>query len=102
MTTAFARMLPGIVHTEVGRIYPGPNPFTPVSVARVTSDQRRIDVCWVAAGWSLNPKTRKVAEAYRVLPVAVGTTRSRGRWLVSAFQQAKFSCSGVKIVKQRW
>jgi hypothetical protein len=102
MTPAFGKLLKSVAGSEVGRIYPGPNPFTPMKVTHITPNRREVDVCWVAAGWSLDPKTHKVAEKYRVAPIAAATTRSGQRWLVSQFQQAGFSCKGVKIVKKRW
>lgn len=102
VTPAFAKVLPGIVETEVGKIYPGPNPFTPVKITSATPTQRNVNVCWVAAGWSLDPKTHKVAEKYQVVPVAVTTTKSGNQWRVAKFADGNFSCLGVKIVKQKW
>jgi hypothetical protein len=87
---------------EIGHTYPGPLPFTPTRVTVGSASSRDVHICIVAGGYSLNPKTGKPFSKYRKQAIDAGAALSNGRWLVSKFVLATFSCSSVKIPEPTW
>ena len=87
---------------EQGHLYPGPLPFTPVKVVVVSSTARYLPICIVSDGFSVNPKTHKPYGTRKVLPITGRALIYQGRWVVSAFDPATFSCKGVKIAEPTW
>lgn len=104
-----ALMTPSLVPTmkhdlgdEVGHYYPGPLPFTPVTVTVNSARSRDVHMCVLAGGYSLNPKTHKPFSKRSVIAIDAGAVRSGQKWLVSKLDNAGFSCKGVKIREQSW
>jgi hypothetical protein len=102
MTSQMRSGMKAIGGGEVGHRYPGPLPFTPIGVTVTSSTTRDVQICIVAGGYSLNPKTGKPFSKYRKLATAAGAVLSHGRWLVSKFGDAKFSCASVTISEPSW
>lgn len=87
---------------EFGTYYPGPNPFTPLDVTRVSATERKVVFCGVETGWTLNRKGGKPV-AKRTLSSLEGTiVRQQGRWRVSQLLYRKDSCTGVEIPEVFW
>lgn len=102
MTASLDRSMPAIAGGEIGHRYPGPVPFTPIAVTATSATAHEVKLCDVAAGYSLNPKTGKPFEKYRKQGIVAGAVLSNGRWLVSKFVLASFSCTTVKIPEPTW
>jgi hypothetical protein len=102
MTPQLAAKIKNIDGGEQGHLEPGPLPFTPLKVEVVSDTARYIPLCIVSNGFSLNPKTHKPYGAKEVLPVTGRALVYQGRWRVSAFDPATFSCKGVKIAEPKW
>ncbi len=97
MTNYFRKGMKAVLGGEVRFRYPGPIPFTPTSVKVTDSSNRDVHICVVASGFSLNRKTGRPAQKHTVLPFDSGAAEVNGKWLVSQFRSAKFSCTGVRI-----
>ena len=103
MTPGLAKSVRYITGPDVGLYYPGPVPFTPVSVRAVSSTQRQMNLCFIGKGFAEKPSTKKPASALMLLPVNGGAVLSAGHWVISQFFAGKgFSCSGVKITRATW
>lgn len=102
MTASFAKGIRGITSGEIGHRYPGPVPFTPTRVTVTSSSARDLHLCVIDDGYSLNPKTGKPFAARHVQPIDASAVKFNGRWLVSKFDGASFSCAGVKIPEPSW
>lgn len=102
MTTAFAKSIRVIDVGELGHYYPGPLPFTPISVRNITSDSREVRMCLLAGGYSQHPATHKIWTKRNVGAVTAVVSRADGEWRVSTFDTATFACRGVTIPTPSW
>lgn len=102
MTPELAKQIKEIDGGEQGHYEPGPLPFTPIAVTNITANSRDVKLCVLAGGFSQHPDTHKVWSKRNVIPVNAAAVRSNGRWVVSKFQSANFSCAGVHIPEQSW
>lgn len=102
MTAGVAKSMKTIAGTEVGHRYPGPLPFTPLGVRVNNARSRDMKICIVSDGFSVRPKTGKVFAKYHKQAINAGAVLSRGRWLVSKFELAGFSCANVRIPEKTW
>lgn len=103
MTPTFAKTMKRLLGTEVGRYYPGPIPFTPVSLTNPSAATRRSDGCVFFDGFAENAKTHKPAAARKVVPVEIDFVYQSGQWLLNALNNSpSTSCTGVQIGAPRW
>lgn len=102
MTPSLSKSMRVLTGGEIGHAYPGPLPFTPTRVTVTSATRRDLRLCVVDDGFSLNPKTHKPFARRHVQPIDAGAALSNGRWLVSKFDGASFSCAGVKIAEPSW
>jgi len=102
MTAALAKTMKNILGREVTYRYPGPVPFLPISVSAVNPTFHDVKACFVTSGFSLNRKTGKPAQAFKVSPVDAGAQLVSGQWLVSRIDGATFSCSSVRVPRPTW
>lgn len=80
---------------------PGPEPFTPVAV-RTHGDASEIDLCMLAFGWSISPKSGKVTTRRKVLGYTYQMKRDANRWKFDWYKMGTFNCKGVPITEVRW
>jgi hypothetical protein len=103
MTPAFKRStLHMITEGEIGHRYPGPVPFTPTGVTAATATLRAVWMCVVDDGYSLNPKTGQPYARRHVQAIAGAASLINGKWLVSRFDGATFSCAHVTVPEPSW
>jgi hypothetical protein len=102
MTPAFAKTMKVILGGEVKYRYPGPVPFLPISVSVVSPTVHNVKACFVTNGFSLNRRTGKPAETFKLHPIDTGAQLVSGVWLVSHFYGGTFSCSSVRVPRPTW
>jgi hypothetical protein len=102
MTATLAKTMKNVLGREVGYRYPGPVPFLPLSVSAVSSTRHHVKACFVDSGFSLNPKTGKPAQAFRVGPIDAEAQLANGKWIVSVIDTGRFSCAGAKVPMPKW
>jgi len=102
MTPDFAKTMKVILGGEVKYRYPGPVPFLPISVSALSPTVRNVKACFVTNGFSLNRKTGKPAEAFKLHPIDTGAQLVSGVWVVSHFYGGTFSCSSAKVPRPTW
>ncbi len=102
MTGGLAKNIKVVLGPDVGLYYPGPAPFTPVSVRTVSATRRDVKICIVGTGFAEKRSTKRPAAARKVLAIDAGAVRVSGRWVASQFYTATFSCSGVTVPEPRW
>lgn len=100
MTPTMKRGIKPVTGGEVGRHYPGPVPFTPISVTLQSSVERELKVCVVAGGFSIDKNGGRTK--HKVIPIRADLTRVGGRWLLNHFYTASFSCTGVHVAEVAW
>jgi hypothetical protein len=86
---------------EFDKYYPGPLPFTPVSV---TGSGRRATVttCVIGAGFALNKAGGVPAEKREVISVVFTLAKEQSSWLLSGIVLGTADCGGVKIKGVQW
>lgn len=98
MTPTVAKEMKLTNGPDIGLHYPGPVPFTPVRVGVTSTTSRRIDACWVAAGFAQKPGADKPAKPLKTIAVRSEETLTHGKLLLSVLLSVhSFSCSGVHI-----
>ena len=102
MTPAFARNMKQVIGTDVGLHYPGPIPFTPLSVRVINATDHQVGVCLVSDGFAQQRSTGRPAKKHRVVAATGGAVLTNGRWVASRLSAATFSCSGVTVPEPRW
>lgn len=102
MTPQLAAEMQKITGGEQGHRYPGPLPFTPERVVVTSATARYLPLCVVVDGFSINPKTHKPYGPRTIRSMAGRALVYQGRWVVSAFDTATFSCKGVKVPEPTW
>ena len=103
MTAGLGKTMRHVFNGDVGLYYPGPLPFTPVSVKVVSATERDMRLCVVGTGFAEKRTTHRPAEALKVLPINAAAVLSSGRWLISKQDTASdFSCSRVAVARPRW
>lgn len=103
ITPVVAKNIGYITGPDVGLYYPGPVPFTPVSVKIVSATERQMNLCFVAKGFAEKPSTKRPAAPLMLLRVDGGAVLTGGRWKVSTFYSSNaFSCTGVTIPRPLW
>jgi hypothetical protein len=88
--------IPQYAAEDIGLRYPGPAPFTPVSVT-VAGDRATVSVCWWSQGWARDPKTGKPARKRKIDPASIRLRKSGGLWRLDDLRLAKVDCSGVVV-----
>ena len=103
VTPFIAKNIKYITGSDVGLYYPGPVPFTPVSVRVVSSTQRQMNVCFIGKGFAEKRSTMKPAAPLMLLKINAGEQLQGGTWRISMFNTAtNFSCAGVSISRPLW
>jgi hypothetical protein len=102
MTPALAKTMKHVMGNVVGQHMPGPVPFTPIAVKRISARERYIDACFVTNGFAVNPKTGKHEHSRVVTAIDTGAHLVDGTWKTDAFFNGKFSCKGVAIPEPTW
>jgi len=87
---------------DFGNEWPGPQPLTPVVVKRA-GQRTTVDLCYLAKGWSLDPKTHTPVAAKRLVEAARFTVRDRGgRWLITSIYSSEIDCSDIPVKGVAW
>jgi hypothetical protein len=103
MTAGLASTMHHVLGGDVGLHYPGPIPFTPLSVHPVNAHTRLVRVCLVGTGFAEKPKTHRPAAPLTVIPTNVEALKQSNRWIISEINEATdFSCKGVHVKMPRW
>ncbi|SOD70513.1 hypothetical protein SAMN05892883_0205 [Jatrophihabitans sp. GAS493] len=97
MTAAFAKQMPAVLGPELSKTYPGPMPFTPISVTELSPTARSLRICLVTAGFARDRATGKVKQPLAIRPMSASATYQNGAWLTSGLTPDAFSCSGVQV-----
>lgn len=102
-TASFVPLIAENFASDAGLHYPGPVPFTPVAVHRLSGSERRIDACFVATGFAQNPRTGKPAKPLTLVPLTAQMFLEGGAWKINRLYDASgVSCSGVKVAMPTW
>lgn len=102
MTPALAKTMPHVLGDLVGQYMPGPLPFTPTSVKRVSAQERYVEGCMLTNGFGIDRKTGKVMHKRRVQALDAGAHLSNGVWKADALYNGKTDCKAVAIREQKW
>ena len=89
----------GYMAEDMGRLYPGPLPFTPLGV-RTTGSSSRIPMCIWVGGFTLDPRTKQPDKAPRIVGADLTLKKLGGRWKVDDLLFQNFSCKKT-VVKGR-
>jgi hypothetical protein len=92
-----AARTPSTLDVELGNRAPGPVPFTPTAVRSNGPRSRTVLLCVLDDGWTVNPKTGKLARPRNVIAGRADLVKVGGRWKVDALTRASFSCTGVTV-----
>jgi hypothetical protein len=88
--------------SDVGFYYPGPLPFTPVSV-KTSGSTSTVGVCMLAKGFAQNRKTKVPAQEREIYAGDFTMVVSKGRWkLDNIVGTPKRDCSKTKIKGVAW
>jgi hypothetical protein len=93
------KRMQGYMAEDMGRLYPGPLPFTPLGV-RTTGASGRIPMCIWVGGFTLDPKTKQPDKAPRIVGADLTLKKLGGRWKVDDLLFQDFSCKKT-VVKGR-
>jgi hypothetical protein len=91
-----------VMRVDYGLYYPGPVPFTPLSVRSTAPDTRLVRMCVLAEGWGQDRATGRPANPRSVEHLQATLRRIRGRWLVDRIATARGSCQDVTIDEVSW
>ncbi|SDI95816.1 hypothetical protein SAMN05444157_0989 [Frankineae bacterium MT45] len=102
MTPDFAKQTTTLLAPQMGLTYPGPMPFTPISVTDLSPTARSLRICLVTAGFAHNrnakastPTHPNATKPMTVRPMVASAIYQNGTWLTSGLASENFSCSGV-------
>jgi len=101
-TKSFVPLIAANFKTDSGLRYPGPVPFTPISVSAANA-VRKVHACFVAYGFAVNPKTGKSPRKLQLVPLTAEMVDQGEAWLLNRLPDDNaFSCTGVRVVTVRW
>lgn len=87
---------------DFGNEWPGPQPLTPVVVKR-SGATTTVDLCYLAKGWSQDPKTHAPVSGKRLVEPARFTLEKRaGRWLITTIYSSDIDCSDIPVKGVSW
>jgi hypothetical protein len=89
----------GYFAEDIGKLFPGPVPFTPINV-RVEGGTAKVPMCMWTGGFAVDPKTKKPTDARRIDAGVFLMVRSGGKWKINDMVYAPHDCSKV-VVKGR-
>ena len=90
------------VADDLGNEWPGPQPFTPVRV-NASGGTDTVDLCFLAQGWSLNPKTHvQISKKRVVMPAQFELTKRHARWVITGYYTSSISCSVIPVKGVAW
>jgi hypothetical protein len=95
-TPAGVQASKGMASEDLGLVYPGPLPFTPVKVVE-SKGVATVQVCLQSRGWGLNPKTKLPAESREIVPADFTLKRTGAGWKFDSVAGSRRDCSGVKV-----
>ncbi|KYH45012.1 hypothetical protein AZH51_14070 [Branchiibius sp. NY16-3462-2] len=82
----------------MGVHYPGPVPLTPTRV-----DGNYVYACMMGAGFAVDPKTGKPAEARSIYPTRFKVVKGAQGYVISTYgNDPAIHCDGVNIVRRAW
>jgi hypothetical protein len=81
---------------EFDKYYPGPVPFTPISV-KGKGRRSTVTACTVGAGFALKRPGGPPAEKREVIPIVFTMAKQKGSWLLAGILLGKADCGGVRI-----
>lgn len=84
-----------------GYSWPGPQPFTPVSV-KVTGNRAVLNTCLLTDGWSVHPKTGKRVNPRKVSGIVLVFRKATGVWKFDDSYTGTADCAGVKVEGVTW
>ena len=89
----------GYLAEDMGRIYPGPVPFTPIAV-RDQVGRAEVPICVWVGGFTLDPKTKTPDKAPRIVPAKFVMVKQGGKWKLDDMVFTDHDCKKV-VVKGR-
>jgi len=102
-TKSFVPLTANIFRSDKGLRYPGPPPFTPISVKSPASAERDVRACFVAYGFAVDPRTGKAPKKLQLVPQLAQMVNQDGVWQVNHLLSARdFSCASVKVAMPKW
>jgi hypothetical protein len=81
---------------DMGLLYPGPLPFTPVKVTE-SGSAATVLACLQSGGWGQDPKTKLPKSKRAVIAADFTLKKVAGRWKVNSFVGSTRSCSKVTV-----
>jgi len=94
-------VIPRYAAEDLGLHYPGPAPFTPVSVT-AADGRATVSVCWMSKGWAQNSATFEPVHKRTIDPAAMTMRKVGGTWLLDDIRYGDADCSGVAVKGVRW
>jgi hypothetical protein len=91
------QQLPALFRFEFGDHYPGPIPFTPVSVSVVTATKHTVLICVLGDGWLQDPATGKPTKPRKLYQGVATVIKQGSTWRVDDISETGGSCDGVSI-----
>jgi hypothetical protein len=88
-------------HEDFDKYYPGPLPFTPISVSG-SGRQAAVSTCDFSAGFSLRKPGGKPAEKREVIPVVFTMAEQGDTWLLAGIARGSADCAGVSVTGVRF
>ncbi|MFT4082978.1 MAG: hypothetical protein QM638_10360 [Nocardioides sp.] len=91
----------GVVSPDLDKFYPGPTPFTPVSVTSAKGTSH-VFACVMTFGWGLSEKAHRKVEKKKIEPLDFTLSMRNHRWTLSGLVQSpETDCDGVKVKEVR-
>jgi hypothetical protein len=94
-------VIPRYAAEDLGLHYPGPAPFTPVSVT-AADGRATVSVCWMSKGWAQNSATFEPVDKRTIDPAAMTMRKVGGTWLLDDIRYGDADCTGVAVKGVRW
>lgn len=99
VTGAGLKRMQGYLSEDMGRLYPGPIPFTPVGV-RDQGGSAVVPTCMWVGGFTLDPKTKQPDKAPRIIAMDFQLVRQAGAWRIDDMLYGSHDCK-KSVVKGR-
>ena len=96
VTPTGLKRMQGYLAEDMGRLYPGPVPFTPLAV-RDQGGKAEVPTCMWVGGFTLDPKTKTPDKAPRIIGMKFLMFKQGGKWRIDDMVYTNFDCKKTAV-----